>query len=281
MTSRPPPVVALLTDFGLSDAYAGVMKGVILGGAPYARIVDLTHAVLPQAVNQAAFLLETAWRYFPPGSIFLVVVDPGVGSSRRRLAVEAEGMTFVGADNGCLSGALSDHLRGPREVGRPYQARPVRLDAAVRAVSIENQALFRKPVSATFEGRDVFAPVVTFLANGGGVEEMGPRIDELLAFPSFRAPEDDGRLNGLIVHIDTYGNLITDIRAGEAQEGMLFRIHGRDVPLVRTYASAREPSLVAVVGSSGFVEIAWPNGSAASVLDPSVGDTIEASARES
>jgi len=270
------PVIALLTDFGSSDPYAGVMKGVILGAAPAARIVDLTHEVPPQAVAQAAFLLETAWRYFPAGSVFLLVVDPGVGSSRRRLAIEAGGMTFVGPDNGCLSAALADELRGRRRPGDAYEARRVKLDASVTALAIENQALFRTPVSATFEGRDVFAPSAAFIANGGSIRELGPAVEEIEALPAFRAPVDNEPLAGAVIHVDTFGNVITDIRGEDLQSQNSFRIHGRTVPLVHTYADAGDAMLVAIVGSSGFVEIAAPLSSAATVLNTAVGDAVEA-----
>jgi S-adenosylmethionine hydrolase len=185
-------------------------------------------------------------------------------------------VTFIGPDNGCLSPALSDGLRGEREESRGYKARSVRLDPFVTAVSIENQSLFRTPVSATFEGRDVFAPAAAFLARGGGIQELGPRTDQVQAFRAFQAPRDGDYLAGVLVHVDTFGNLISDIRADDVPDGAHFEIHGREMKLVKTYADAEPHSLVAIAGSSGFIEIAWPNGSAASVLQAQPGDEIDA-----
>ncbi len=282
----PAPVIALLTDFGLSDAYAGIMKGVILSAAPEALIVDLTHEVPPQAVDQAAFLLETAWRYFPTGTIFLVVVDPGVGGTRQRIAIEAYGMRFIGPDNGCLSAALPDSLRGEREipggfdllrgvVDEGYQPRVLRLDASITAVSIENEALFRTPVSATFEGRDVFAPVAAYLAAGGSIDDLGRRVNEIEAFPAFRAPLLGGKPRGVVIHIDTFGNIITDIRREDMDPVAPFLVADEEVPLMQTYADADPEEIIALVGSSGFVEIALPDGSAADELAVSIGDSVE------
>ncbi len=138
-------IVTLLTDFGLSDAYVGVMKGVILAKAPTAKLVDLTHDVAPQAVDSAAFLLEGAWRYFPAGTVHLVVVDPGVGTRRRRIALRAEGQYFVGPDNGVLSAALPDAVRGKRAVDAAYVAREVALPPDVEAVLIESETVLRQP----------------------------------------------------------------------------------------------------------------------------------------
>jgi S-adenosylmethionine hydrolase len=280
-----PPVIALLTDFGLSDPYVGIMKGVLLSKAPTAQLVDLTHEVPPQSVSEASFLLQTAWRFFPAGTIFLVVVDPGVGSSRGRIAVRAHGMTFIAPDNGCLSSVLSDDERGYRAVDEGYDARTVPLSASVTAVSIENTYLFCSTVSATFEGRDVFAPAAGWLAAGGSFSDLGPSVQGMQSFPAFRAPRDhaaaplqpDGGhayLHGLVIHIDTYGNLITDIRAEDVSPEMRFIARGVPISQVRTYADAAPEMPVAIIGSSGYVEIAVPNGSAADRLQASVGDAV-------
>jgi len=269
------PVIAILTDFGLSEPYAGIMKGVILSTAPDAHIVDLTHEVPPQAVDQGAFLLETAWRWFPPGSIFLGVVDPGVGGSRRRIAIESQHMLFVGPDNGLLSAALPDAVRGARRTEEAYAARTVALDARLRAFSIENQSLYRAPVSATFEGRDVFAPVAAFLASGGAIERLGPGLEQVQAFPAFRAPLRDGKPRGVVVHVDTYGNVITDIRGSDIDPVAPFLLAEEEIPLVNTDGDADPEEIVALTGSSGFVEIALPGGSAAEELGVFIGDAVE------
>jgi S-adenosylmethionine hydrolase len=269
------PVVALLTDFGLSDPYAGIMKGVILSKAPNAQLVDLTHQVPPQSVLEGAFLLEMAWRYFPAGTIFLMVVDPGVGSARKRLALQAHGMTFIGPDNGSLSSVLSDDARGMRSGDEPYEAISHALNAGIRAVSIENTAVFgSRPVSATFEGRDVFAPAAGFLAAGGELHDLGPAVEEIEAFPAFRAPSHGP---GVVIHVDTYGNLITDIRASDLDLPGTPRcvVKDQEVPFVHTYADAMPGRLVAIAGSSGYIEIAVPNGSAAIGLDVGSGAIVQ------
>ena len=162
-----PPAITLLTDFGTDDIYVGVMKGVLRRIAPGSSVIDLTHAVAPQDVVQGAFLLQQAWRHFPPGTVHLVVVDPGVGTPRRRLALRYEGQYFVGPDNGVLSAALPDAARGQRGVGQAYEALEIDVPSEVQAFAGESGA--SPGVSATFEGRDVFAPAAAFLANGGDI----------------------------------------------------------------------------------------------------------------
>jgi S-adenosylmethionine hydrolase len=253
-----PPAITLLTDFGTDDIYVGVMKGVLRRIAPNSTVIDLTHAVAPQDVVQGAFLLQQAWRHFPPGTVHLVVVDPGVGTSRRRLALRHEGHYFVGPDNGVLSAALPDASRGLRDAGQAYEASEVDVPAEVLVFAGEGGAT--TGVSATFEGRDVFAPAAAFLANGGDIAKAGRVVGRMRALPPFRAPE----LRGVVLHVDRYGNLITDIRGEDVPLGAGFEVAGRRLALVRTYGDSNE--LCAVVGSGGFVEVALPGGSAAGVL---------------
>lgn len=266
------PVIALLTDFGTRDAYVGVMKGVILSRAPDVQIVDLSHEVTPQAMAEAAFLLETAWRFFPRGSVFIVVVDPGVGTTRQRLAIAVEGRFLVGPDNGVLSGALSAAVRGQRRAGEAYSAHEIALPDGAAAVSVENGSLFLYPRSATFAGRDVFAPVAAHLASGGSLPDLGPRVERLLAFPAFEAPVQDGVIDGLILHVDHFGNLITDILAADLPPAPTFQVAGRQLQVAGTYGDAKR--LVAIAGSSGYIEITMPNGSAAKELGAGVGERV-------
>jgi S-adenosylmethionine hydrolase len=273
VTSNQPPIISLLTDFGYSDVYAGVLKGVILSIAPGARIVDLTHAVRPQDVLQGAFLLETARRYFPRGTVHLAVVDPGVGTFRRRIAVRAEGQTFVGPDNGLLSSALPDEARGPRSSGENYRSRRVALPPGIDAVELDAEALGRAP-SATFEGRDVFAPAAARLAAGAALSDLGTALIDIEVFPAFGAPRGEGSIEGYVLHIDTYGNLITDIRANDLPANPRIEVAGRELRLAHTFATA--PGLSAIVGSSGYVEVALANGNAAAELSLSLGDVIRA-----
>jgi S-adenosylmethionine hydrolase len=258
-------ILTLLTDFGHSDAYVGVMKGIILARAPGAQLVDLTHDVPPQAAESAAFLLEGAWRYFPAGTVHLVVVDPGVGTRRRRIALRVEGQYFVGPDNGVLSAALPDDVRGARAAGAAYVAREVALPPNVAAVLIESESVLHQPLSATFEGRDAFAPAAAHLAVGGSLDELGPPGATMLALPAFRAPRaEDGSLAGRVVHVDHFGNLITDIRATDLLASPLIEVAGRTLRLVQTYAESDR--LCAIVSSNGSVEVAMPNGSASDAL---------------
>jgi S-adenosylmethionine hydrolase len=252
------------------------MWGVVLATAPFAHITDITHAIQPQAVLEGAFAFAQAWRYFPRASIHIVVVDPGVGSTRRRIALGVADHLFVGPDNGCLSGALSAQIRGRRAPGEAYEAWPVALPPEVVAVRIDNPLVTARHISATFEGRDVFAPAAGYLANGGLLIDLGPRIDSMLAYPEFRAPEaatdpptsGPGAaleraevLEGIVLMADRFGNLITDVVAADVPGATELVIAGRTLPIVRTYADASGPS--ALEGSSGYLELAVPNGSAA------------------
>lgn len=267
-----PAIVTLTTDFGEAGAYPGIMKGVVLGRAPHAQLVDLTHTIRPQAVLEGAFVFESAWRHFPAGAIHVVVVDPGVGSGRGRIALGVGGHLFVGPDNGCLSGALLASVRGQRTPGEAYEPRSVFLPPEVVAVSIENPLLMARTVSATFEGRDVFAPAAGHLARGGLLVDLGRRIDSMLAYPEFRAPSTRDGIEGVVLAIDHFGNAITDVRAADVGNAGEVVVAGRPLPIVRTYADAT--GACALEGSSGYIEIAVPNGSAARELRLRPGATV-------
>ncbi|HEU5349340.1 MAG TPA: SAM-dependent chlorinase/fluorinase, partial [Ktedonobacterales bacterium] len=174
-------LIALLTDFGTADGYPGVMKGVILGIAPGTSLVDLTHEIPPQDVRAAAWVLHTAWRFFPEGSIFLCVVDPGVGSARYPIALQASGRIFVGPDNGLFSYVLAE-------------------SGDARVVALENPRYIQANRSTTFHGRDVFAPAAAWLAAGVAIEELGP----VLAAPSLvrlTLPQPEWRPEALLAHV--------------------------------------------------------------------------------
>jgi len=257
-------VISLTTDFGLSDPYVGQLKAALLSLAPDASIVDLTHAVGPQAVREGAFVLDMSWRVFPEGSIHIVVVDPGVGTARKRLAMAANGHYFVGPDNGSLSAAMADGVRGLRGPDEGYEARSVSLPDSVQATSVDRLDALPRAPSATFEGRDVFAPVAALLASGRALDSLGPRMASVLAFPAFHAPPIPGGLAGVVMRVDRYGNLITDISGEDLRAGALVRIAGEELSLARTYGEAS--GLAAIIGSSGYLGIALPNGDAAAAL---------------
>jgi S-adenosyl-L-methionine hydrolase (adenosine-forming) len=267
-------VITLTTDFGLADAYVGVMKGVILGVNPDARIIDLSHVIPAQDVVAAAFLLESAWRYFPAGSVHVVVVDPGVGTQRPRLCIERDGHRFVGPDNGCLAPALSDSLRPARRVGAAYAPAAVDLPADVTAHRLENAAYFGRNVSATFEGRDVFASVAAHLTLGVAPSALGPTATTVQALPAFRAPVTPAGVSGVVLSVDRFGNLISDVHLDQLGANPVVTVGSQSIVGVeRTYGVS--PGLKAVVGSSGYLEVAVAGGSAAATLGVGVGASVE------
>jgi S-adenosylmethionine hydrolase len=268
----PRTIVTLTTDFGLRDPYVAQMKAVILSIAPEAEIVDLTHEIAPQSPAEAAFVLETSWRYFPSRTIHVVVVDPGVGTGRRRLLLGCQGQFLVGPDNGCLSCALEDDLRGIRAPDGGYEPRALQPGAGVAALSIDSLELLSRPGGATFEGRDVFAPAAALLAAGSRPDELGASAPALLAFPAFRAPQAGQEIYGMVLRSDRFGNLITDIRGEDLPPDARVSIGDEELTLVRTYAESQ--GLAALVGSSGFVEVALSNGNAAAALAAGPGTRV-------
>ncbi len=242
--------VVLLTDFGTRDHYVGVMKGVILSRVPEATLVDLTHEIPPQDVRAAAYELRVSYRYFPKGSVFLCVVDPGVGTERRALVIRAAGRFFVGPDNGLFTLVLKEES-----------------EAEIRAVEVER---FKRPgASTTFHGRDLFAPVAAEILRGRSLSAFGPRIEDPVRI-SFPEPEPvPGGLRVPVLRVDRFGNLILNLSSLELSSAR-FRVvvEGRRVPLVKTYAEVSEGEPLALFGSDGFLEIAVNQGSAAEVFGP-------------
>jgi S-adenosylmethionine hydrolase len=241
-------VITLLTDFGTADGYAGEMKGVLLAQAPAAVLVVIAHDVAPQDVDGARLAVARYWRRFPAGAVHLIVVDPGVGSPRAAIAVESEGRFLVGPDNGVLSPAL--------------------LHAGARCVALSIPA----GSSATFHGRDVFAPAAAALARGTPLDALG----ELRTSPVVRrTPEavrrDDGSIAGVVITVDRFGNAVTNLMSWR---GGVVEANGRRLSLVRTYGDVDTGSAAALVGSSGLVEIAVRDGSAAALLGLTRGSAV-------
>ena len=246
------PVITLTTDFGLREPFVGIMKGVILGICREARLVDLTHEVAPHDILEAALALQSAWRFFPRGSIHLAVVDPGVGSERRALALASGGHLFVGPDNGIFSFAL--------------------LGDGWSAVSIEALAYRLPDVSRTFHGRDVFAPAAAHLASGIPLGGLGPALGDpvRLALPRSRKAGDE--IVGEVIGSDRFGNLITSITADDMGElagsGVLVvEVAGREIGSVATsYAAGAAGVPAAIMGSGGRLELFVRNASAHGTL---------------
>ena len=270
------PIITLLTDFGLADAYVGAMKGVLLGINPSATLVDLTHDVLPQNVLAGAFLLSTAWRYFPEGTIHMAIVDPGVGTERRAFLLEGHGHLFLAPDNGLLTFILP-----PEDVVVPlFQPYLARLPQGFQAYALTSSRYWRQHVSATFHGRDLFAPVAGHLSLGVPPQEVGEPVNNLVRLsvpvPRWQA----GKLMGHVLHVDRFGNVVTTVpEAALAGHGQMeVEVRGATIRgLVHAYAEAH--GLAALIGSHGYLEVALPNGSAAQELSLKVGDEVVVSRR--
>jgi S-adenosylmethionine hydrolase len=251
------PIVTLTTDFGNADGYVGQMKGVLLSICPDLRVVDLSHEVPPQAVGAGAFLLETASAPFPAGTIHLAVVDPGVGTDRRRLVVRTARHTFVLPDNGLVSRVLD---REPNHAAWALDAAHYRRDA----------------VSATFEGRDVFAPAAAWLARGVAPERFGPEVSDLVRLPAAPVPSS-GESVVPVVWVDRFGNVVLDVARAALPRGAAPRVHlarGTVDRLVRTYGEGVPAEPVLLFGSAGYLEIAVPEGRADTALGLRVGDRV-------
>lgn len=253
------PVITLTTDFGQADGYVAAMKGVIFSICPQAQVVDISHGVQPQAVQEAAYLLAFAAPYFPPGTVHVAVVDPGVGTQRRAVAVHCGRALYVAPDNGVLHLALEQ-------------------DPAREAVELLEPRFHRPEVSATFHGRDIFAPAAAHLACGADLHEMGPAIaaTDLCPLPLARAEKEGAsRWQARVLHIDRFGNLITNLRAGDAAAPLTLTAGGvRIEGLSRTFADVAVGELLAYAGSGGYLEIAVRQGSAAERLGMEAGDPV-------
>ncbi len=257
---KSPKILTLLSDFGLQDPYVGVMKGAIAQIAPDITVIDLTHDLPPQNVAAARFALMSAYPYFPPGTVHVAVVDPGVGSQRRAVALELPQGMLVGPDNGLLSGVLDQY--------------PV-----IAAVELTNSQYWRSPYpSMTFHGRDIFAPVGAHLAQGVPLQDLGTLLapDTLVGFPLPSYRQHDRRVEGVIQAIDRFGNLITNIPR-EVVGGYRWSVMlpQRAIRGGQTYSDLPVGEAIALVGSHGWVELAINCGHAAHELGLTWGDRVE------
>lgn len=257
------PIVALLTDFGTRDHYAGTMKGIVLGLCPEVTLVDITHDIPPHDVAAAAFELGACFRDFPPGTIFLVVVDPGVGSSRRGLAADVGDYRLVAPDNGVLSAVLA--AAPPRKV-----------------VELTERKYARPTISRTFEGRDRFAPAAAWLARGLALTALGRPLADPVRLPLHVAEAVGRGIRGEIVRVDRFGNLVSNIERRRVEQlvaahgAVTISVAGHDVPrLVQTYAEVEAGTLCALIGSSEHLEISVSGGSATERLAAGRGAPID------
>ncbi len=253
----------MLTDFGLKDGFVGTMKGVILGINPSAKIVDISHDISPQNIQEASYVLKSSSPYFPAGTIFLVVIDPGVGTGRKAIIVKTSRFLYLGPDNGVLSGIYNQE------------------DDDV--IEIANKTYFLPDISNTFHGRDIFAPVAAYLSTGISHHLMGAKIDTIKTINTINPFIDDkNNVTGTIIYTDRFGNLITNLRED------FFHNHGLNCKninikgniingLSNSYSEKSPGELLAIKGSSGYIEIAVNQGNAEKLLQAGRGDSVTVS----
>jgi S-adenosylmethionine hydrolase len=262
--TKPPAIITLTTDFGISSRYVAAMKGVILSINPHAQLVDITHAVPHQDIRTGAIALAETARFFPEGTIHIAVVDPGVGSNRRIIYAQLGNQQFIGPDNGVLSGVA-------------------RIDAPSKIVCITNKDYWLDDVSSTFHGRDIMAPVAARLSLGLSPDELGEPCDHMIELDWPTVQQVPNRIDGEVIEIDSFGNLITNIT-----RDMLHGVPDNDVVMVRceqhetqgiyaTYSDQPPMTFMAHVGSTGRLELAIVDENAAAMLGLRVGAPVRVS----
>ena len=280
---KSSPIITLTTDFGISDVYVGVMKGVILNINPDTQIVDITHAIPPQDIHEAAFTIHAAYRYFPKDTVHVIVVDPGVGSNRQAIVCQTDSTFFVCPNNGVLSYLLQD-------IETEKTCIP-------EAVNIENPAYLLPQISNTFHGRDIFAPVAAHLSLGVSLTNIGTPIHDLIRLPFPTIQSSNDTLSGQIIKVDSFGNLITNISVemltsflfsstpNESLVGALCK-HADTIKfeiridntcfkkLNSSYAESEAGKPLAIIGSFGLLEVAINMGNASARLGLKRGDTV-------
>ena len=258
-------IVTLTSDFGTADGYVASMKGVLLNLCPDARLVDISHDVPPHEILPTALIIEATAPYFPTGTVHLVVVDPGVGSRRRALAVSAAGHFFVGPDNGVFTPFLQE-------------------DVLAGVVAVEEERFRLRPFSSTFHGRDLFAPAAAHLARGADYRSLGPAVENPVKFPWPRPSVDGDEVAGVVLHVDHFGNCITSIKEEDlpAWEAYYVRCCKVDFGLLkRHYAEVVSGAPLALINSMGRVELAIAQGNASVALGIKAGDDVALTATKS
>jgi len=255
------PIICMMTDFGIADSYVGEMKGVALGICPNCRFVDLTHKIRKFDIEQACYVLARSHSYFPEKTIFVAVVDPGVGSARRSLVVQNSGHYFVGPDNGIFSFLIRS--------------------AAAIFHQIKEKKYILESISSTFHGRDIFSPVAAHLAMGVEISELGPRIDDPILLPNIWPEKGKGLMKGKVIHIDNFGNLITNITLLDILQSCVTEnveiTLGEDKNIKgihKCFEDVEKGEPLALWGSGNFLEIAVREGKADRVLNSDIGTPV-------
>ncbi len=250
-------LIVLLTDFGTKDYFVGAMKGVILSINQDAKIVDITHDIEPQNINAAAFTLRACYKNFPDKTIFVAVVDPGVGSNRKAILVETERYFFIAPDNGLLSFVFDEATN-------------------LKVFELMNERYFAENISATFHGRDVFAPVAAHLSNGVATDQFGGQTNDYLISSETKPPQiSPEKITGTIIQIDRFGNLITNLTKEKLPEKFVVEVGGKQIKNLKSYfAEAAKGELLLIFGSAGFLEIVAFQDSAQKLLNVEVGREI-------
>lgn len=251
-------IITLLTDFGNRDGFVGIMKGVILNIFPEARIIDISHEIEPQNLSEAAFVLKNSFKFFREGTVHVVVVDPGVGSGRRIICVSAAGHLFLAPDNGVLKLIFADY-------------------PTAKVWEVTNKNYFLSEISQTFHGRDIFAPVAAHLAKGLEIEKLGNTCDGYTEGPPIKFEEHSDKIVGEIIYHDHFGNLISNIPGAGLKKKQAVRVYIKNHEiqgLVSSYADGKNDAPIALIGSSGYLEIALNLGNARHFLDSKIGNEI-------
>jgi S-adenosylmethionine hydrolase len=271
-------IITLTTDFGYDDAYVAAVKGAILSTNPEANIIDISHSIEPQNILQAAFILNAAYRYFPKQTIHIAIVDPGVGSERQGIILKTTSALFVAPDNGILSYIIDDlfPVESSSLTEHTHDLKEIVFKTGLEAVAITDPRFWRHPVSPTFHGRDIFAPVAAGLSLGISLYEFGEKIRSLhvLSIPK-PSLDTEGNLVGQVLHVDRFGTLITNIKNNDLlAKDVLVEVAGHCIQGISSYYAQNE-GVMAIVGSSGYLEVSLKDGSACDFLGMVVGDEIK------
>jgi S-adenosylmethionine hydrolase len=271
-------IITLTTDFGYDDAYVAAVKGAILSINPEANIIDINHSIKPQDILQAAFILSVAYRYFPKQTVHMAIVDPGVGSERRGIILKTPSAIFVAPDNGILSYIIDDlfSVESRPLTEQSHDLKEIVFKKGLEAAAITDPRFWRHPVSSTFHGRDIFAPVAAGLSLGISPYEFGEKINSLHILPIPKPSLDpEGNLVGRVLHVDRFGNLITNIKSGDLPgKDIVIEIAGHCIQGISDYY-AQNKGIMAIVGSSGYLEVSLRDGSACDFIGAMLGDEIK------